>query len=120
MDQASGAVAPPDAEVVQVGDAIRQRAEWRGLVQGAVWPVRVVEVLVLAPKTRIRRVLQPHKPKIIPRPGSQAARGRAASGQRSIRPGGTGFRHLKLVPCAHPYSRSHRISCGTARAVNSA
>src|SRR6266567_9392723 len=59
MDQASGAVAPPDAEVVQVGDAIRQRAEWRGLVQGAVWPVRVVEVLVLAPKTRIRRVLQP-------------------------------------------------------------
>ena len=42
MDQASGAVAPPDAEVVQVGDAIRQRAEWRGLVQGAVWPVRVV------------------------------------------------------------------------------
>src|SRR5437867_4418340 len=72
MDHASGAVAPPDAEVVQVGDAIRQRAEWRGLVQGAVWPVRVVEVLVLAPKTRIRRVLQPHKPKIIPRPGSQA------------------------------------------------
>ena len=59
---------------------------------------------LLAPKTRIRRVLQPHKPKIIPRPGSQAARGRAASGQRSIRPGGTGFRHLKLVPCAHPYS----------------
>ena len=47
MDHASGAVAPPDAERVQVGD-IRQRAERRGMVQGAVQPVRVVEVLVLA------------------------------------------------------------------------
>ena len=44
----SGAVAPLDAEVVQVGDAIWQRAERRGLVQGAVRPVRVVEALVLA------------------------------------------------------------------------
>src|SRR2546429_5315906 len=97
MDQASGAVAP-DAEVVQVGDAIRQRAEWRGLVQGAVSPVRVVEVLVLAPKTRIRRVLPPHKPKIIPPPGSQAARGPAANGQRSIRPGGPRFRQPQVLP----------------------
>jgi hypothetical protein len=32
MNHASGAVAPPEAEVVQVGDAIWQRAEWRGLV----------------------------------------------------------------------------------------
>jgi TOTE conflict system primase-like protein len=48
MDHASGAVAPSDAEVVQVGDAIRQRAERRGLVQRAVRPVRVAEVLVLA------------------------------------------------------------------------
>src|SRR5260370_26843023 len=49
MDHAStGAVAPPEAEVVQVGDIIWQRAERRGLVQGAVRPVRVVEVLVLA------------------------------------------------------------------------
>ena len=48
MNHASGAVAPPDVEVVQVGDAIWQRAERRGLVQGAVWPARVVEVLVLA------------------------------------------------------------------------
>jgi len=31
----------PEAEVVQVGDAIGQRAKRRGLVQGAVWPVRV-------------------------------------------------------------------------------
>jgi hypothetical protein len=44
MDHASGAVAPPHAEVVQVGDAIGQRAKRRGLVQGAVRPVRVVEV----------------------------------------------------------------------------
>ena len=48
MNHASGAVAPPDAEVIQAGDAIWQRAERRGLVQGAVWPVRVAEVLVLA------------------------------------------------------------------------
>src|SRR5271166_2535034 len=48
MNHASGAVASPDAEVVQIGDAIWQRAERRGLVQGTVWPVRVVEVLVLA------------------------------------------------------------------------
>jgi hypothetical protein len=41
MDHASGAAPPPDAEVVQVGDAIWQRAERRGLVQGAVGPVRV-------------------------------------------------------------------------------
>ena len=39
--------------------------------------------------------LQPHKPKIIPRPGCTGA-GRTASGQRSIQPGGTGFRHLQL------------------------
>jgi hypothetical protein len=48
VNHAPGAVATPDAEVVQVGNAIWQRAEWRGLVQGAVGPARVVEVLVLA------------------------------------------------------------------------
>src|SRR4249920_4200310 len=48
MDHASDAVAPPDADVVQVGNIIWQRAQRRGLVQGAVWTVRVVEVLVLA------------------------------------------------------------------------
>jgi len=41
MNHVSGAVAPPDAGVVQVGDAIGQRAERRGPVQGAVRPVRV-------------------------------------------------------------------------------
>jgi hypothetical protein len=30
MNHASGAVAPPDPEVVQAGDAIWQRAERRG------------------------------------------------------------------------------------------
>ena len=48
MDHASGAVTPPEAEVVQVGDGVWQRANRRGLVQGAVRPVRVVEVFVLA------------------------------------------------------------------------
>jgi len=42
MDHASGAVAPEDAEAVQAGDAIWQRAQRRGLVQGAVRPVGVV------------------------------------------------------------------------------
>ena len=46
MDYASGAVAPPDTEVVRFGEAIWQWAERRSLVQGAVWPVRAVEVLV--------------------------------------------------------------------------
>jgi len=36
MNDASGAVAPTEAEVVQAGDAICQRAVRRGLVQGAV------------------------------------------------------------------------------------
>ena len=48
LNDASGAIAPPEAEVVQVGDAIGQRAKRRGLVQGAVRPVSVAEVLVLA------------------------------------------------------------------------
>ena len=39
MNHASGAVSPPEAEVVQVSDAIGQRTERRGLVQGAVRPV---------------------------------------------------------------------------------
>jgi hypothetical protein len=47
MNHVSGAVAPEEAEVVQVGDAIGQRAKRRGLVQGAVRPVRVIEILVL-------------------------------------------------------------------------
>ena len=47
MNHASGMVTPEDAEVVQVGDAFGQRAERRGLVQGTVRPVGVVEVLVL-------------------------------------------------------------------------
>jgi hypothetical protein len=36
MSDASCAVAPKDPEVVQVGDAIWQRAQRRSLVQGAV------------------------------------------------------------------------------------
>ena len=36
MNHASGTVAPLDTELVQVGDAVGQRAERRGLFQGAV------------------------------------------------------------------------------------
>ena len=47
MDDATHTVMPPDPEMIQVGDAIWQRPQWRGLVEGAVRPVGVVEVLVL-------------------------------------------------------------------------
>jgi len=48
MNHAPGAVTPLDPEMVQVGDAVGQRTERRGLAEGAVGPVGVVEVLVLA------------------------------------------------------------------------
>jgi len=46
VDDATHAVVPPDPEMIQVGDAIWQGPQWRGLVQGSVRPVRVVEILV--------------------------------------------------------------------------
>jgi hypothetical protein len=42
MDHASGAVVPPDEKAVRACDAIRQRAERRGPLQGAVRPVGVI------------------------------------------------------------------------------
>ena len=48
MNHASGAVAAMDPELIEVGDAIGQRAQRRGLLQGAVRPVGVVEGLVVA------------------------------------------------------------------------
>src|ERR1022692_3431587 len=54
VDDATRAVMPPDPEMIQVGDAIWQRPQWRGLVQGAVRPVGVAEVLVLPNSTIIR------------------------------------------------------------------
>ncbi len=45
MNHAPGAITPLDPEMVQVGDAVGHRAEQRGLFQGAVRPVGVVEVL---------------------------------------------------------------------------
>src|ERR1039457_3405919 len=48
MNHAPGAVTPLDPEMVQVGDAVGYRAERRGLFQGAVRPVGVAGVLVLA------------------------------------------------------------------------
>ena len=43
-----GTVTPLDPELIQVDDAIGQRAQRRGLVQGSVRPVPVVGVLVIA------------------------------------------------------------------------
>ena len=48
VNHTSGAVTPLDPELIQVGDAIAQRAQQRGLVQGSVRPAPFVEVLVLA------------------------------------------------------------------------
>ena len=48
MNHVSGAVAPPDTEVAQAGNAIWDWAKRRDLVQGAVRAVRVAEVLVPA------------------------------------------------------------------------
>ena len=42
------AVTPLDPELIEVGDAIRQRAQRRGQIRGAMRPVVVAEVLVLA------------------------------------------------------------------------
>jgi len=48
MIHASSAVRPLDPERIEIGHAIRQRAQWRGLVQGTMRPVGAAEVLVLA------------------------------------------------------------------------
>jgi hypothetical protein len=48
MHHAPGAIAPLNPEMVQVGNAVGQRAQRRGLFQGSVRPVGVVEVFVLA------------------------------------------------------------------------
>jgi len=48
VDDATRAVVAPDPEVIQVGDAIWQGPQWRGLAQGAVRTVRIAEILVLS------------------------------------------------------------------------
>src|SRR5579871_1392345 len=58
MDHASGAVTPLNPEMVQVGYAVGQRAQWRGLPEGPVRPVGVVKVLVL-PQHRHQVTLVP-------------------------------------------------------------
>jgi hypothetical protein len=81
MDHASCAVTSPYPEMVQVSDAVGQGR------RGAAW-------------------LRARCDRWVDHPTSwQTAQSRAASGQRSIRPGGTGFRHPQLVrgiSCAHP------------------
>jgi hypothetical protein len=39
MNHATCAVTPLNPEMVQVGDAVGQRAQWRGLLEGPVRPV---------------------------------------------------------------------------------
>ena len=46
MNHASGALTALDPELIEVGDSCGQRAQWRGLLQGPVGPVSVVEILV--------------------------------------------------------------------------
>jgi hypothetical protein len=48
VEDAASAVTPPDPGMIQISNAVGQGAERRGLVQGAVRPARVAEVLVLA------------------------------------------------------------------------
>ena len=48
VEDSGSTVTPPDPEMIQISNAVGQGAERRGLVQGSVRPVRVVEVLVLA------------------------------------------------------------------------
>ena len=48
MNHAPGSVASLNPEMVQVGDAVGQRAQRRGLLEGSVRPVGIVEVFVLA------------------------------------------------------------------------
>ena len=49
MNHAASAVTSLNPEPVKVGDVAGQRAQRRGLLQGAVRPVVVEEVLVLEP-----------------------------------------------------------------------
>src|SRR5579862_8171973 len=58
VDDATCAVMPADPEMIQAGDAMWQGTQWRGLAQGAVRPVGIVEVLVL-PQHRPQVALVP-------------------------------------------------------------
>src|SRR5215472_3006424 len=48
MNHATGAITSLNPELVKVGDVVGERAQRRGLLQGAVRPVGVVEVFVLS------------------------------------------------------------------------
>jgi hypothetical protein len=47
MNHTSGAVTLLNPDVVHVGDAVGQRAQWRGLLEGALRPVGIVKVFVV-------------------------------------------------------------------------
>ena len=48
VEDAASSVTPPDPEMIQISNAVGQGAERCGLFQGAVRPVRVAGVFVLA------------------------------------------------------------------------
>ena len=91
VDDTTRAVAPPDPEVIEVGDAIWQGAQWRSLVQGAVRPVRIVEILVL-PQHRHQVALVPDQgpvQQLTTRQGRRRRRTTAASRTRLAAVAGT-------------------------------
>ena len=59
MDCAASAVPPLDPELVQAGDDVGQRAERRGLLQGSVRPVRVVEIFSPMPRSPVLAAAPP-------------------------------------------------------------
>jgi len=102
MNHASGAVAPPDAEVVQVGDAIWQRAPRRGLVQGSVRQISF--------KPTSRR--SSHPLPSLPAAGHGMKPTRTPQG---ICPGGIGFRHpqgQRRHTSVNEYAQTWKACCG--------
>src|SRR5260370_31026134 len=96
MNHASGAVAPLDPELIQVGDAIGQRAQRRGLVQGSVRPVVPLQNIVVVSDLRVHRVLQAARwYSLMTPPSTFRHRTGAPSGTRtgSSQPGGRWVRH---------------------------
>src|SRR4051794_15883470 len=76
MNYAPSTVTPLDPEMVQVDDAIGQGAQWRGLLQGTVRPVGIVEILVLSQHD--------HQVPLVPGQGRSSSSRRQLPIQRSM------------------------------------
>jgi hypothetical protein len=76
MNYAPSTVTPLDPEMVQVDDAIGQGAQWRGLLQGTVRPVGIVEILVLSQHD--------HQVPLVPGQGRSSSSRRQLPIQRSV------------------------------------